>query len=264
MKVVLFCGGQGTRIRDYSTDVPKPMVPIGYRPVLWNVMKYYAHYGHTDFILCLGYKADVIKDYFVHYDETISNDFVLSEGSQVELLKKDIHDWRITFVDTGVESNIGTRLKKVEKYLQGEEVFMANYADGLTNMNLDEHLQNFQRHPDAVASFASYCPQQSFHMIQTDGPLVTDIVPMSTSNILINTGYFILRKEIFQYMQAGEELVEQPFHRLIKKGKLVTYQNPGFWQPMDTFKDKMTLDKMQAAGNAPWEVWNQEAPVHHQ
>ena len=124
MKVVLFCGGQGTRLRDYSETIPKPMVNIGYRPILWNVMKYYAHYGHKDFILCLGYKADKIKDYFINYDETISNNFVYTlGGNRIELLSSDIDDWKITFVDTGVESNIGTRLMKVKEYLKGEEMF---------------------------------------------------------------------------------------------------------------------------------------------
>ena len=124
MKVVLFCGGMGMRMREYSEAVPKPMVPIGYRPILWHVMKYYAHYGHKDFILCLGYKADVIKNYFRNYDECVSNDFVLSGGGKnLELLNSDIDDWRITFVDTGLTANIGQRLKAVEKHLQDEEVF---------------------------------------------------------------------------------------------------------------------------------------------
>jgi glucose-1-phosphate cytidylyltransferase len=123
MKVVLFCGGLGMRIREYSDAIPKPMVPIGYRPLLWHVMKYYAHYGHKDFILCLGYKADVVKNYFLNYDECVSNNFVLSNGgNRLKLLNSDIHDWNITFVDTGISSNIGQRLKAVESYLEGESV----------------------------------------------------------------------------------------------------------------------------------------------
>src|SRR5437899_6914720 len=137
MKVVLFCGGLGSRLREYSENIPKPMVPIGYRPILWHVMKYYAHYGHKDFILCLGYKADAIKNYFLHYDECSSNDFVLSQGGKdVQLLHTDIHDWTITFVDSGVHSTIGQRLKAVEKYLEGEDIFFANYSDGVTDFTL--------------------------------------------------------------------------------------------------------------------------------
>jgi glucose-1-phosphate cytidylyltransferase len=140
MKVVLFCGGMGMRIREYSDSIPKPMVPIGYRPLLWHLMKYYAYYGHKDFILCLGYKADAVKDYFLNYNECVSNNFVLSNGGKkLRLLSSDIHDWNITFVDTGITSNIGQRLKAVEPYLQGESVFLANYSDGLTDLPLDAY-----------------------------------------------------------------------------------------------------------------------------
>ena len=137
MKVVLFCGGLGTRLRDYSESVPKPMVPVGYRPVLWHVMKYYAHHGHKDFILALGYKSDVIKDFFLNYSEAASNDFVLSRGGkQVDLLNTDIEDWTITFVDTGATSNVGERLRRVKPYVENEEMFMANYSDGLTDVQI--------------------------------------------------------------------------------------------------------------------------------
>ena len=144
MKVVLFCGGMGMRIRD-AEDIPKPMVHIGYRPILWHVMKYYAHYGHRDFILCLGHRADAVKNYFLNYNECASNDFVISGGKNVELLNSDIHDWRITFADTGIHSNIGQRLKAVEKYLDGEEEFLANYSDGLTDLPLPQQIQPLSR-----------------------------------------------------------------------------------------------------------------------
>src|SRR5262249_46660265 len=144
MKVVLFCGGLGMRLREHSESIPKPMVPIGYRPILWHVMKYYAHYGHKDFILCLGYKADAIKHYFVNYDEAVSNDFVLSNGGRkLHLLNSDIHDWKITFVDTGLQSNIGQRLKQVERYIGEVEVFLANYSDGLTDLPLPKMIEHF-------------------------------------------------------------------------------------------------------------------------
>src|SRR6478609_5593576 len=145
MKVVLFCGGLGTRLREYSDTIPKPMVNIGHRPILWHVMKYYAHYGHKDFILCLGYKADVIKKYFLEYDECVSNDFVLSGGGKnLQLLSSDIHDWNITFVDTGLTSNIGQRLKAVQRQLEGEEMFLANYTDGLSDVPLPAVIESFR------------------------------------------------------------------------------------------------------------------------
>lgn len=263
MKVVLFCGGQGTRLRDYSETIPKPMVKVGFRPILWNIMKYYAHFGFKDFILALGYKADKIKDYFVHYDETISNDFVYQKGGKdIELINSDIDDWRITFVDTGMHANIGMRLMKVKKYLEGEEMFMANYADGLTDMQLPYLIDFFKSRPGKVGCFMTYQPTASFHVVQAseDGD-VTRIAPISNANLWLNTGYFLFTKEIFDYIKYGEELVVEPFQRLIEENKLLTFHHKGFWQSMDTFKDKMLLDDLQSKGIPPWEVWNKEKQV---
>lgn len=262
MKVVLFCGGLGTRLRDYSEKIPKPMVNIGYRPILWHLMKYYAHYGHKDFILCLGYKADYIKEYFLNYNECLSNDFVLSAGGkQVQMIGSDIHDWRITFVDTGLYSNIGQRLKAVEKYLEGEEMFLANYSDGLSNLPLDDFINHFMRH-DKVASFLSVKPTQTFHVVSSneDG-LVKSIEHVNNADLRINGGFFALKTEIFRYMQPGEELVLEPFQRLIEKEELVAYNYDGFWTCMDTFRDKQNLDDLYSQGTPPWEVWKTRKAV---
>jgi len=258
MKVVLFCGGLGTRIRDYSDVIPKPMVPIGYRPILWNIMKYYAHFGHKDFILALGYKADVIKDYFINYDEAISNDFVYTKGGEgIELLNSDIDDWKITFIDTGIKSNVGMRLMQIQEYVKDEEYFLANYSDALTDMHLPTMIDHFISQKDKIGSLMAYKPVESFHTVAAeDGGMITALEPMSNSNLRLNTGYFIFRPEIFNYMKYGEELVQEPFQRLIKEKKLTSYQYDGFWQPMDTFKDKMVLDQLQLQESIPWEVWN--------
>lgn len=256
MKVVLFCGGLGTRIRDYSDSIPKPMINIGYRPILWNLMKYYAHYGHKDFILCLGYKADVIKNYFLNYDECLSNDFVLSGGGkQILMLKSDIQDWKITFVDTGLHSNIGQRLKAVEKHLAGEEAFLANYSDALSDLPLDQYIDNFLKH-DKIASFVSVKPAQTFHVIETreDG-IVTNIKHVNNSSTLINGGFFVFKTEIFKYINEGEELVVEPFQRLIEKEELIAYKYDGFWACMDTFRDKQMFDDMHSQGKTIWEIW---------
>jgi glucose-1-phosphate cytidylyltransferase len=256
MKVVLFCGGMGMRLREYSENIPKPMVEIAYRPILWHVMKYYAHFGHTDFILCLGYKADAVKRYFVNYEECISNDFVLSNaGKNLELLSSDIQDWKITFVDTGINSNIGQRLRAVEKYLSGEDIFFANYADGLTDLYLPDYLNYFVE-SRKTGAFLSVKPTQSFHIvILRDGNDIAQIQPIADSDIWINGGYFIFRKEIFNYIKDGEELVEQPFSRLIGEGKLMTRKHRGFWVAMDTFKDKQFLDDLVSKDRGPWELW---------
>jgi glucose-1-phosphate cytidylyltransferase len=264
MKVVLFCGGMGMRLREVGEDIPKPMVPIGYRPILWHLMKYYAHFGHKDFILCLGYRADAIKKYFLNYEETISNDFVLSAGGrQVKLMNSDISDWRITFADTGINANIGQRLKSAQKYLQGEERFLANYADGLTDLSLprliDEALRN-----DAVANFVCVRPNLTYHAVtlRPDGH-VEDITAVSETDLRVNGGYFVFRQEIFEYMRDGEELVLEPFQRLMKARQLIAHQHDGFFASMDTFKDKQHLDELYARGKAPWEVWRSNGSAPH-
>ena len=257
MKVVIFCGGLGMRLREYAENVPKPMVPIGYRPVLWHVMKYYAHFGHKDFILCLGYRADAIKQYFLNYDECVSNDFSLSKGGKnLKLFNSDIHDWNITFAETGMHSNIGQRLKAVQKYLVGEEAFLANYADGLTNLELPKLLE-FSRKHNKIATFVSARPNLSYHVVSagSDGA-VSEIKAIQDTPLRINSGYFVLKQEIFNYIQNGEELVLEPFRRLIRERQLMAYEHNGFYASMDTFKDKQQLDDLYAKGDAPWVVWN--------
>ena len=256
MKVVIFCGGLGMRLREYSENVPKPMVPIGSRPVLWHVMKYYAHFGHKDFILCLGYRADAIKQYFLHYDECVSNDFSLSGGGKsLELFNSDIQDWNITFAETGMHANIGQRLKAVQKYLAGEESFLATYADGLTDLHLPD-LVSFSRRSNKVATFVSAKPNLSYHVVSADPDgIVTEIKAIKESSLRINSGFFVFKRNIFDYIRNGEELVLEPFQRLIEEKGLMAYPYDGFYASMDTFKDKQQLDDLYARGDAPWEVW---------
>ncbi len=256
MKVVLFCGGAGMRLRGYADDVPKPMVQIGNRPILWHLMKYYAHFGHKDFILCLGHKGNCIKDYFLHYDESVSNDFVWSQGGKkVHYLNRDIDDWSITFVETGAHASIGERLKAVQPHLQDDEVFLANYGDGLSDVPLPVMLNEFQNNK-AVGSLLLVQPTASFDIVTAEpGGIVSEINPLSGSDVWINGGFFILRNEIFRYIHKGDELVREPFQRLIEKQALFAYKYSGFWQCMDTFKDKQHLEELNQ-GAAPWKVWS--------
>jgi glucose-1-phosphate cytidylyltransferase len=258
MKVVLFCGGLGMRIREAGENIPKPMVTIGYRPILWHVMKYYAHYGHKDFVLCLGYRGDVIKNYFLNYNECASNDFVLSEGGKkLELMGSDIHDWKITFVETGATSNIGQRLKAVERLVRDEGEFLANYSDGLTDLPLPVHLDHFHAQ-NAIASFVSVKPNLSYHLVSVaDGGRVTAIEEIRRTPIRINGGVFVFRPEIFDHIGKGEELVCEPFQRLVRVRRLAAYEYDGFWMSMDTFKDRQQLEEIYSRGNAPWQVWNE-------
>ncbi len=246
------------RLREGPQPVPKPMAVIGYRPLLWHLMKYYSHYGHNEFILCLGYGADIIKQSFLNYNECVSNDFVLSDGGKkVELLRKDIEDWRITFVDTGQNSNVGQRLLRVKQFVEEDEVFLANYVDGLTDLALPNEIDYFLAKKAAVGCFLGVTPTASFHTVTTEADgTVSEIAHIGRSGRLINGGFFVLRREIFDYMNEGEELVEEPFRRLIAEKKLVTYPYGGFWACMDTFKEKQQLEDLHASGRAPWRVWD--------
>jgi len=224
-------------------------------------MKYYAHYGHNDFVICLGYRGDVIKNYFLNYSECLSNDFVLSEGGKkLELLGSDIHDWKITFVETGLTSNIGQRLKAVERIVGDEPEFLANYSDGLTNLPLPVQMEHFRRNEESVASFVSVKPNLSYHLVSTepDG-LVSSIEDIGRSPIRINGGFFIFKQEIFKHLRPGEELVREPFQRLVGERRLTAYEYDGFWMSMDTFKDRQQLEDIYTRGGAPWEVWNNNA-----
>lgn len=262
MKVVLFCGGLGTRLREYSETIPKPMVDIGYRPIIWHLMRYYAHFGFKEFILCLGYKGDAIKNYFLNYNECLSNDFVLSNGGKtIQLYGSDIEDWTISFINTGLNSNIGQRLMAVKPYLEGEEVFMANYTDGLSDLNLNLYLEHFYRQ-NKVGSFLAVQPSQSFHVVSlSQDSLVQNIQLVGESDLWINGGFFVFRKEIFNYIQPGEELVLKPFQRLIAEQELIAYRNPGFWACMDTLKEKLLFDEMYAQGKTPWALWESYSKV---
>jgi glucose-1-phosphate cytidylyltransferase len=239
MKVVLFCGGAGMRLRGVADDLPKPMVPIGTRPILWHLMKYYAYFGHKDFILCLGHKGDVIQDYFLNHGEP---------------------DWTIDFAETGAASNVGERLKSVQPRLDGEEMFLANYGDGLSDLPLPAMLAVFRR-SSAVATLALVAPTATFDLVGAEpGGIVRSLGPVSRSDLRINGGFFAMRSRIFDYIRPGEELVGEVFQRLIAERALLAYKYEGFWQCMDTFKDMQRLETLDQ-GAAPWKLWERrDAP----
>jgi len=256
MKVVLFCGGMGLRLREADERLPKPLIPVGEAPILLHLMKYYAHYGHTDFVLCLGHKAHAIKEYFLNYNEALQNDFVLEPGGQeVRLLKKDIEGWRISFVYTGRTASIGERLLAVREHLRGEDYFLANYGDQLTDAPLPALIERLKAE-DKVASLLTVPPPYSTHTIQLgeDG-CVDEVAPMNDGSLWINGGFFVFRHDLFDYMRPGEDLVEEPFHRLIAERQLLGVRYEGFWAPMDTLKDKQQLDTLAESGCPPWAVW---------
>jgi len=235
MKVVLFCGGLGTRLREHSEIIPKPLVTIGPKPIIWNLMRYYAHFGHTEFILCLGYRGEMIRDFFARENASA--------------------DWTIEFVETGQDATIAQRLRAVRPRLDGDELFLANYSDGLTDLHLPEYVNAFRAH-DAVAGFVAVRNPQSFHVVSVDATgTVTSFTRAADANVWINGGFFVLRPAIFDYICDGEELVEEPFHRLMKSGKLFSHKHHGFWGAIDTYKDKVSFDRRHDRRDTPWEVW---------
>jgi glucose-1-phosphate cytidylyltransferase len=257
MKVVIFCGGLGLRMRSGIDSAPKPMMTIGDRPVLWHVMRYYAHFGHNEFILCLGFGARAVKDYFLDYQETHSNDFVLTKGGEhVDLLSSDISEWRITFVDTGLETAIGERLRRVRGYLDDDEVFLANYGDVLTDAPMNDIIDRLMA-TDAAGSLLAVAPQDSFHVVDIDEDTrISGFTPVADMNMRINGGYFVLRQDIFDYLHEGEDLVMHACVRAAADGRMLAIPYDGFWAPMDTLKERTALEEMHRTGNRPWAVWS--------
>jgi glucose-1-phosphate cytidylyltransferase len=256
MKVVLFCGGLGMRMREGAASAPKPMNMIGDRPLLWHVMRYYAHFGHTDFILCLGYGAAAVKEYFLRYDETQSNDFTLVGGGRdVQLHSTDITDWTVTFIDTGLRSTIGERLMRVRAHVEREEMFLANYADTLTDADLNGLIDAFKA-SDAVASMLAVPPVSTHHVVEIaeDGQ-VTGVREVRALMQWENGGYFVLRPGIFDALREGEDMVPHAFSRLVP-GKLLAHRYTGFWRAADTFKDRAELEEMFHKGQCPWMLWD--------
>jgi glucose-1-phosphate cytidylyltransferase len=253
MKVVIFCGGLGVRMGEATERTPKPMIHVGNQPILWHIMKYYSVWGHNEFVLCLGHKAEQIKQYFLTYNEALANDFTLSEGgNRIDLKRSDIDDWQVTFVDTGRDAKIGQRLKAVEGYLGDDEVFLATYGDGLTDAPLDTVLDHFEQRKK-LAMFLSVRPAINLHVVESDeDDLVRNIENIRNARVRINGGFFVLRREVLDLIEPGEELVEEPFRRLIDSEQLLAYRYEGFWAAMDTLKDKQYLDGLVAGGMTPW------------
>jgi glucose-1-phosphate cytidylyltransferase len=261
LKVVLFCGGLGTRLREQSTTIPKPLVTIGPRPILWHLMRYYAHFGHKQFVLCLGYGGELIRDYFLTYSPYLTGEVTI--GPQLERFgssEGDISDWPITLIDTGLHANLGERLLAVRHLVEDEEIFLANYSDQLSDLDLAAYSSEFLA-SNAHAGFLSVRPPQSYHYVETSPTgAVTHLRSAALANHWINGGYFVFRNSIFDYMESGEELVEKPFSRLAEKGLLWTKRYEGFWQSMDTLKDKIKLDRMWGQRETPWQVWREPTP----
>ena len=255
MKVAIFCGGLGVRMGEQTQLIPKPMIRIGNRPILWHIMRYYASFGHQEFILCLGYKGESIKEYFLTHNEALTNDFILDgtgPHARIELLSHEADGWRITFADTGLNTKIAGRLKAVERYIGDEEVFLATYGDGLTDAPLNEMIASFHERAK-TAMFLAVRPQYTGHLVtqEPDGT-VTSISETSGTDARMNAGFFVLKREILDVIQPDDELVEETFSRLIPDGEVLAYDYDGFFGPMDTIKDRQRLEALSESNSAPW------------
>ncbi len=258
MKVVILCGGQGMRLREETETRPKPMVEIGGKPILWHIMMTFAHYGYTDFVLCLGYKGEIIKHYFLNY-EFLNSDFSIELGTR----NVSVHDssgpekgWRVTLADTGLMAMTGARVKRVEKYVGGDS-FMLTYGDGVTDLDLNALLEFHLSH-GKIGTVTGVCPPSRYGELGIRGGQVVSFREKpDAQESFINGGYFILRREFFDYLSDDDGCVLErgPLERLAREGELMAYNYGGFWQCMDTHRDLEFLKGMWERGEAPWKVW---------
>jgi len=256
MKTVILCGGRGTRLGAHGTSVPKALIEIGEKPVIWHLLKIYSHYGHDDFILCLGFLGDKIKRFFVEQN-WLNTDFTLEKDSNLHLLKtrETLENWRLTFADTGLETNTGGRLKRIEKYLDGEEMFFVTYGDGLANVNL-EKLVEFHKSHGRIATLTAVHPHSNFGIMKLDDAnFVTEFQEKPVMREWINGGFFVFNRRIFDYLDENSILEREPLERLAKEKELVAFPHTGFWKCVDTFKDNLEFNQLWTDGHADWKVW---------
>ena len=260
MKIIILCGGYGTRIRDVAEDLPKPMIPVGRFPILWHLMKYYAKYGYEDFVLCLGYKGQVIKDFFLNYDAyTCDCTVTLGTESSIELhTSHEESNWRVTLADTGLDTMTGGRIRKIRKYVGDDENFLLTYGDGLSNIDLNDLLA-FHKSHGRILTVTGVRPPGRFGELMSDADgLATEFNEKpQASGGLISGGFFVCRRELFDYLDDRNDLVfeQEPMRALVGDRQLAVYEHDDFWQCMDTYRDWQLLNKLIETGRAPWMIW---------
>ena len=255
-KVVILCGGMGTRLKEETEFRPKPLVHIGNLPILWHIMKHYSHYGYKDFVLCLGYKGDMIKEYFLNY-ERMSNDFTINLGKDKGILvnhTKISEDWNITFAQTGDYTNTGGRIKKIEKYIT-EDRFLATYGDGVSDVDIN-NLVEFHQQKNKIGNITGVHPWSKYGTVHSDeNNIITKFKEKPILKDVINGGYFVFKKQVFDYLDEDCMLENEPFERLAKEKQLTLFKHDGFWHCMDTYKDFQDLNKVWNSGKVPWKIW---------
>ncbi|MEQ1885366.1 MAG: glucose-1-phosphate cytidylyltransferase [Bryobacteraceae bacterium] len=257
MNVAILCGGLGTRLREETEFRPKPMVEVGGRPILWHIMKLYAHYGFRDFVLCLGYRGSTIKEYFLNY-EAMNNDFAISLGRESKLEVLGNHreqDFRITLADTGLDTMTGGRLNRARKYLNSKP-FMVTYGDGVSNVDINKLLA-FHRSHGKLATVTTFRPVSRFGILDIDSTgQVMNFIEKPRSDAWASAGYFVFEPEVFEYLDGDQCVLEkEPLERLAAERQLVAYNHDGFFYAMDTFREYQHLNDLWSRGAAPWKVW---------
>ena len=255
MKVVILAGGFGTRIGEESQFIPKPMIEIGGKPILWHIMKEYSYWGYNEFIICAGYKQHIIKDFFARYalhNSDITFDF--QSENKIEVHKNYSEPWKVTVVNTGYETLTAGRIKKIQSYLNNE-TFMLTYGDGVSNVNINELIRFHESH-GKICTITTVQPEGRFGAIDFDGNRVTSFREKSKDDVpYINGGYMVMRPEIFDYIKDDVMLEQEPMDKLIQDGEVMAYKYNGFWQCMDTIRDKRKLESLWNSGQAPWKLW---------
>jgi glucose-1-phosphate cytidylyltransferase len=263
MKVVVLCGGSGTRLREETEFRPKPLVEIGGKPILWHIMKLYSHYDFRDFVCCLGYRGNMIKEYFLNYD-AMNNDFTIALGGG---RKMDYHQTEIekphnvTLVDAGLDAQTGTRVKRVEAYVDGDD-FMVTYGDGLSNIDIAD-LVKFHRSHGKIATVSVATGESRFGVVTMKGDgLVTGFAEKPKTDHWINAGFFVFKRDFFRYLRNDDDCIleREPLQTVAQEGQLMAYQHDGFFYAMDTQKEHMHLNEIWRSGNAPWAVWENGKP----
>lgn len=256
MKAVILAGGLGTRLSEETSVRPKPMVEVGGRPILWHILKLYSHHGIRDFVICCGYKGYVIKEYFANYFLHMSDVTFDVSNNEMHVHKKRVEDWKVTLVDTGNESMTGGRLLRVAPYLAAEEAFCFTYGDGVGDIDISATIAFHKKHGKKATLTATYPPGR-FGALDMDGAQVRSFVEKPKGDGgMINGGFFVLSPDVIGYIEDDATVWEQePLQRLAAAGELMSYEHKGFWQPMDTLRDKQMLERLWIEGKAPWKVW---------
>ncbi len=258
MKTVILAGGYGTRIRDVTHDLPKPMIPVGNYPIIWHIMKQYAHYGMKEFVLCLGYKSEVIKDYFLNYQKRHDDfTFDLRTESIQNHTNRLVDDWKITFAETGLNSLTGARVFRVKEYIEKDAYFMLTYGDGVSNVDIKKLIEFHKSHGKLMTVTGAHPPGRFGELDLAENQVIGFNEKPQATEGWISSGFFVCSRKVLDYLTPNEDLIfeKEPIENIVRDGQMMAYKHHGFWHPMDTSRDYQLLNQLWENKNAPWKIW---------